>query len=75
MTDGPKITLVGAGGMSFGPAMVNDVVHTDVLRGSRLMLHDLDEARLQRAYAFASKLNAATGAPTRPPRSTARTSC
>ena len=63
MTDGPKITLVGAGGMSFGPAMVNDVVHTDVLRGSRLMLHDLDEARLQRAYAFASKLNAAKGAP------------
>ena len=26
----PKITLVGAGGMSFGPAMVNDVVHTPV---------------------------------------------
>ncbi len=24
----PKITLVGAGGMSFGPTMVNDVVHT-----------------------------------------------
>ncbi|MEZ5139241.1 MAG: hypothetical protein R2711_10895 [Acidimicrobiales bacterium] len=63
--DAPKITLVGAGGMSFGPAMVNDVVHTTRLRGARLVLHDLDEARLQRAYAFASKLNAAAGAPIR----------
>ena len=24
----PKITLVGAGGLSFGPTMVNDVIHT-----------------------------------------------
>ena len=38
-----KITLVGAGGMSFGPAMVNDVVHTPELRGARMMLHDVDE--------------------------------
>lgn len=63
MADGPKITLVGAGGMSFGPAMVNDVVHTPALRGSHLVLHDVDEARLDRAYAFAVKLNAAAGAP------------
>ena len=26
--DGLTVTMVGAGGMSFGPAMVNDVVHT-----------------------------------------------
>ena len=64
MTD-PKITLVGAGGMSFGPAMVNDVVHTPALAGARLVLHDLDEQRLRRAYRFASKLNAAAGAPIR----------
>jgi len=63
MADGPKITLVGAGGMSFGPTMVNDVVHTPELRGSHLVLHDVDEARLDRAYAFAVKLNAAAGAP------------
>ncbi len=61
----PKITLVGAGGMSFGPAMVNDVVHTPALAGARMVLHDLDEDRLQRAYAFAAKLNAAAGAPIR----------
>jgi alpha-galactosidase len=61
----PKITLVGAGGMSFGPTMVNDVVHTRRLRGSRLVLHDVDPERLQRAYQFAAKLNAAAGAPVR----------
>ena len=33
----PKITLVGAGGMSFGPAMVNDIVHTPSLAGARLV--------------------------------------
>jgi alpha-galactosidase len=59
----PKITLVGAGGMSFGPTMVNDIVHTPALAGARLVLHDLDEARLHRAYQFASKLNAAKGSP------------
>lgn len=60
---GPKITLVGAGGMSFGPAMVNDVVHTKRLAGSRMVLHDVDATRLQRALAFASKLNNAAGSP------------
>lgn len=59
----PKITLVGAGGMSFGPSMVNDVIHTPELAGSRLVLHDIDEERLARAYRLASRLNAANGAP------------
>src|SRR5262245_51119469 len=59
----PKITLVGAGSMSFGPTMTNDVVHTKRLRGARLMLHDVNEERLRRAYQFAAKLNAAAGAP------------
>ena len=49
--------------MSFGPAMVNDVVHTPELRGARLVLHDVNPERLQRAYQFAAKLNAAAGAP------------
>jgi len=49
--------------MSFGPAMVNDVVHTPNLHGARLMLHDVNPERLERAYRFACKLNAAAGAP------------
>ncbi len=63
MAQSPMITMVGAGGMSFGPAMVNDVVHTSRLRGARLVLHDVNAERLERAYQFASKLNAAAGAP------------
>ena len=62
-TRDPKITLIGAGGMSFGPTMVNDVIHTRALAGSRLMLHDIDEDRLARAYRLATRLNAANGAP------------
>lgn len=60
---GPKITLIGAGGLSFGPTMVNDVVHTPALAGARMMLHDVSDPRLERAYRFAVKLNAANGAP------------
>ena len=59
----PRITLVGAGGMSFGPTMVNDIIHTPELAGSCLVLHDVNEQRLQRAYQFAAKLNAASGSP------------
>jgi len=59
----PKITLVGAGGLSFGPTMVNDVIHTRSLAGSRLVLHDIDESRLLRAHRFAARLNAANGDP------------
>ena len=59
----PKITLVGAGGLSFGPTMVNDVIHTAPLAGSRLVLHDISEKRLLRAHRFAARLNAANGEP------------
>lgn len=49
--------------MSFGPTMVNDIIHTPDLTGARLVLHDIDLDRLTRAYRFASKLNVAAGAP------------
>lgn len=49
--------------MSFGPTMVNDVIHTRSLAGSRLVLHDVNEERLARAHRFAAKLNAANGSP------------
>jgi alpha-galactosidase len=58
-----KITLVGAGGLSFGPTMVNDVIHTPELAGARLVLHDIDASRLARAHRFAARLNAANGSP------------
>ena len=59
----PKITLVGAGGLSFGPTMVNDVIHTPALAGSRLVLHDVNAQRLARATRFAQKLNTGKGSP------------
>ncbi len=65
MERSPTITLVGAGGMSFGPVMVNDVVHTDRLRGARMVLHDVNAERLERARRFAEKLNRAAGSPIR----------
>lgn len=58
---GPKICLIGAGGMSFGPSMVNDCIKTEALRGATLMLHDLSESRLDRVHRAAVRLNEATG--------------
>ena len=58
---GPKICLIGAGGMSFGPTMVNDCIKTEALRGATLMLHDLSEERLDRVYRAARRLNEASG--------------
>ena len=51
--------------MSFGPAMVNDTVHTPALAGAQLVLHDVNPERLARAYRFACKLNTAAGSPIR----------
>jgi alpha-galactosidase len=58
---GPKICLIGAGGMSFGPTMVNDCIKTESLRGATLMLHDVSVARLERVLRGARRLNEATG--------------
>ena len=62
-TGGPKICLIGAGGMSFGPVMVLDAVHTRRLRGATLMLHDVSPERLEVARRFAERVNGATGRP------------
>lgn len=64
-TGSPRITLVGAGGMAFGPTMANDVIHTPGLRGATLVLHDVNGARLERAHRFAAKLNLAADNPVR----------
>jgi len=58
---GPKICLIGAGGMSFGPVMVLDAVNTRRLRGATLMLHDVSPERLEVARRFATRVNERTG--------------
>ncbi len=63
MGQGPRICLVGAGGMSFGPAMVNDAIKTTSMQGATLALHDIDPDRLAVARRLAHRLNDANGRP------------
>jgi len=58
---GPKICLIGAGGMSFGPVMVLDAVNSRRIRGATLMLHDVSPERLDVARRFAERVNSRTG--------------
>jgi len=60
---GPKICLIGAGGMSFGPVMVLDAVNTRRTRGATLMLHDVSPERLEVARKFAERVNERSGRP------------
>ncbi len=62
---GPKICLVGAGGMSFGPVMVLDAINTRRVRGATMMLHDVDPGRLAVARRFAERANERNGSPIR----------
>lgn len=65
MESSPKITLVGAGGMSFGPAMVLDAINSEKLRGARLVLHDIDLVKLDVVHGLAQRLNEKHGHPIR----------
>jgi alpha-galactosidase len=61
--EGPKICLVGAGGMSFGPVMVLDAVNARRMRGATMMLHDVSPERLEVARRFAERVNEKNGSP------------
>jgi alpha-galactosidase len=58
-----RIALVGAGGMSFGPVMAHDIIQSEKLRGSTLVLVDVNPERLEVARATASRANEAMGSP------------
>ncbi|UCD01702.1 MAG: hypothetical protein JSV23_01370 [Promethearchaeota archaeon] len=45
-----KIVLVGAGSTSFGPAMFNDIFLSDILKGSTIVLHDINKEKLELIY-------------------------
>jgi alpha-galactosidase/6-phospho-beta-glucosidase family protein len=57
MRGNPKITLIGAGGMSFGPVMVLDAINSPKLRGALMMLHDINTEKLDVVYRLAQRLN------------------
>ena len=60
---GPRICLIGAGGMSFGPVMVLDAVNTRRTRGATMVLHDISPERLEVALRFAHRINERNGSP------------
>lgn len=60
-----KIVLIGAAGMSFGPVMVHDAIHSEKIRGATLVLMDINEDRLEGCFAAAERLNTAAGEPIR----------
>ena len=60
-----KICLIGAGGMSFGPVMVLDAINTTKVRGTTMMLHDVNPERLEVARRLATRVNVKRGEPIR----------
>lgn len=57
-----KIVVIGAGSASFGPGILLDAVHCAALRGSTLVLVDLDPAKLATITALARRINEEMGA-------------
>ncbi len=58
-----KIVLIGAGSTSFGVSTLSELIALrEHLRGSQLVLCDLDSARLARMTRLAERMNEATGA-------------
>jgi alpha-galactosidase len=58
----PRIVLVGAGSAVFGYNSVLDAVNLPGLRGSNLVLHDIDEGRLHVMAGLAERMSEETGA-------------
>ncbi len=59
---GSRIVLIGAGSAAFGYNSVRDAVNLSGLRGSNIVLHDVDEKRLNLIARLAKKMNKSTGA-------------
>ena len=57
----PRIVLIGAGSSVFGYNSVLDASNIEALHGANLVLHDIDEARLQKMGALAERIVEATG--------------
>jgi alpha-galactosidase len=52
-----KIVLVGAGSTSFGPSTLMDLFHSDILEGSLITLHDINEKYLGIVFDLVSAEN------------------
>ena len=49
MTKKEKIVIIGAGSLQFGLGSVGSIVNSDILRGSTISLHDINQANLDLA--------------------------
>jgi alpha-galactosidase len=49
LTRNEKIVIIGAGSLQFGLGSVGSIVNSDVLRGSTISLHDINQANLDLA--------------------------
>lgn len=52
----PKITMIGAGSITFAMTLIRDVIAKDELSGSTITLMDIDEQRLASVMNLASRL-------------------
>ncbi|MGC9064628.1 MAG: hypothetical protein ACP5JL_08135, partial [bacterium] len=41
-----KITIIGGGSYTWGPTLIRDIVTTEELKGSKVVLHDIDHESL-----------------------------
>ncbi|TFG00306.1 MAG: hypothetical protein EU541_02685 [Promethearchaeota archaeon] len=56
-----KIVLIGAGSTSFGPSMFSDLYQSELLKGSTVVLHDIDKDKLEIIYELLEKENDMAG--------------
>ncbi|MHA2239143.1 MAG: family 4 glycosyl hydrolase, partial [Candidatus Hodarchaeales archaeon] len=56
-----KIVLIGAGSAAFGPPTLMDLFQSKVLPGSTVVLHDINEEKLNRIYDIVVKENKMVG--------------
>jgi alpha-galactosidase len=56
-----RIVLIGAGSSVFGYNSVLDAANIEALQGANLVLHDIDEGRLEKMGALAERIVEATG--------------
>ena len=59
-----NIVLVGGGSYGWGPRVVQNILSSDFLEGSRVVLHDLDPEALQLIFELAGKMKEEAGSTT-----------
>lgn len=57
----PKITMIGGGSYNWAPTIINDVLLTDSLKGSHIVLEDLNEEPLETLKKLGEKMIADKG--------------